>query len=173
MYAVLGVLAAACAPGSASAALLSAPAIVPSAPAAVAPLGVLSPRLSPVAAVMPVLAAPLLTVPLSAPIPAAPVPVAASPLAVLRQVAAKLGDAALPGNSSANGSALSSFWNGEAANGDSPAAAPRVVDAIVSGGASPEFVARVKAHLRASVPEPILRDMLRSEERRVGKECRL
>lgn len=157
--AVLGVLAV-CAPWNASAAFLSAPAIVPFAPPAVVPFAVLSPALSPAAALRPALAAPLLAVPLSAPILAAPVPVVAPPLAGLRQVAAKLGDAAVPGNSQANVSALNSFWNGEAANGDSPASAPHVVDSIVSGGASPEFVARVKAHLKANVPEPILRDML-------------
>jgi hypothetical protein len=114
---------------------------------------VLSPALSPLA-LTPLFAAPTLPSALSVPVAAAPVPVA-TPLAGLQAVAAKLGDAGKP---QAAESALNAFWNGEAAVPSEPA---HVVDAIVIGGASPEFVARVKAHLKEHVPEPILRDMLK------------
>ena len=41
-----------------------------------------------------------------------------------------------------------------------PAPAASTVDALVTGRASAEFVARVKEHLRSNLPERILRDML-------------
>jgi hypothetical protein len=157
-FAVLGVLAA-CAPSVALAAVLSSPAILPPAPSLVVPASVLSPALAP-AALSPLFTAPFLAGPSLAPVPAAmaPAPALATPLAGLQGVAAALAVAAVPAKPQAAESALNAFWNGGAAP-DGPLA-PHVVDAIVVGGASPEFVAKVKAHLKASVPEPVLRDML-------------
>jgi hypothetical protein len=150
-----------CAPWSARAAFTEAPVVVLHAPVFVVPTVVMSPALSPALALTPIFAAPLITDRLAAPVPALAAPaVAVTPIAALQAVAAKLGDAAVPAKAAGNEAALNALWNGSAPADAPPSGTPHVVDAIVSGGASPEFIARVKAHLKATMPEPILRDMI-------------
>jgi hypothetical protein len=155
--AVIGVMAA-----SAHAGVLTAPAVVLRAPVLVAP--VISPALA-LTTLLPVASMPgPMGVP--APLAASPVPLAVTPARVapvtpiegLKTVAASLGDASAADAAHANDNALNSFWNGRAAGDDAPEA-PHIVDQIVTGGASPEFVGRIKAHLKAHMPEAILRDM--------------
>lgn len=166
LTAVFGVLTA-CAASGARGAVLAVPAELrltsPVMTPAVLPLNPLV--ASPLIGLTPLLSAPVVGGPgvspfpvFAPPVPSAPQPLPATPIAGLQGVAAKLADAAAPGAAQANQGALDAFWNGET-KADAPGA-PSVVDAITVAGASPEFVAKVKAHLRANVPEPILRDML-------------
>jgi hypothetical protein len=136
-------------------ALIPAPGANLSLPSAAAPLLPAAPLLSagPSALLLPVSAA--------APVAPPPAPAAAATtLGRLEQAAAGLGDAAAPGGTQKSAAALAGFWTGSSNEGDASFGRESAVDAIVIAGASPEFAARVKAHLKSNVPEPILRAML-------------
>jgi hypothetical protein len=149
--------------GAAAPAALSAPSLFP---AMSAPMGLVPAAAAPLAAapaLLPALAAPdAAAAPAAAPAAAEAVPPALAPSASFASAAAvPVGPAekSAPGDLASASAEAARIWDGAARRG-TPDDASALAAALVTGGASPGFVAAVREHVARSYAAPVLRGLL-------------